>query len=216
MYDMNEAVAFKPRRGRPSAKQVAAIDAAILDAAKTMFLEEGFDQAAMETVIARTGVSKSTLYARYPSKEDLFSAVIKASVHQWSTQSAVDDDLLTEDIGQRLHHHARTIARSLTLQEIQAFHRILMATQDRFPRLARDMYAQGYSFILALLTRDIEEAAARDNQRVADARGVAERLIGAIVGWHMQETLVRAVPLAELLHFADRTVDLLLAGRAAW
>jgi AcrR family transcriptional regulator len=216
MERMKEAVAFKPRRGRPSAKQVAAIDAAILQAAKTMFLEDGFDQAAMESVIAKTGVSKSTLYARYPSKEDLFSAVIEASVQEWSKLSSVDDDQLTDDIGQRLHHHARTIARSLTMQEIQAFRRILLATQDRFPRLASAMYTQAYGFILNLLTRDIEDAALRDNRPVADARGVAERLIGAIVGWHLQESMVRDVPLAELLGFADRTADIMLAGRTVW
>lgn len=213
---MPEAIAFKPRRGRPSAKQVAAIDAAILQTAKEMFLTEGFDQAAMENVAFRTGVSKSTLYARYPSKEDLFSAVVEASVREWSDASAVDDDQLTDDLGQRLRHHARVIARSLLLNEIQAFRRLLLANQDRFPALSLAMYQQGYSYILGLLMRDIDDAARRDQLPVADGKGVAERLINAIVGWHMQESTVRDVLVGELLAFAERTADLLLAARESW
>lgn len=213
---MNAASAFKPRRGRPSAAQVAAIDAAILQAAKAMFLEDGYDRAAMESVTARTGVSKSTLYARYPSKEDLFFAVVEASVRQWSAMASVDDDQLTDDIGQRLGHHARTIARFLTMADVQAFRRILFATHERFPVLAKALYDRAHCFILDLLIRDIEDAAARDGCPVVDARGVAARLISAIQGWHLQESTVREVPVEELLEFADRTVALLLAGRAAW
>ena len=213
---MSKAAAFKPRRGRPSAKQVEAIDAAILQTAKAMFLEEGFDRAAMESVTARTGVSKSTLYARYPSKEDLFAAVVEASVREWSARFSVDDDQLTDDIGQRLRHHARTIARSMTMPDVQAFRRILFATHERFPALALAMYDQAYSFILNLLVRDIQDAAERDGCPAVDARGVAERLLSAIQGWYLQESTVREVPLHELIAFADRTVVLMLAGRSAW
>jgi AcrR family transcriptional regulator len=49
---------------------------AILGAAKAVFLERGYDAASMAEVAARVGGSKQTLYSYFPSKEDLFVAVI--------------------------------------------------------------------------------------------------------------------------------------------
>ena len=103
----------RPRSGRPTAARVSAIDRAIVEAARAMFLVGGFDGVAMEQVAATADISKGTLYARYPSKEALFSAVIEASIRDWSEEAARSDDQLTDDIGQRLRHHARTIAASL-------------------------------------------------------------------------------------------------------
>ena len=102
--------AFTPKRGRPDAKQVAAIDRAILATATQMFLELGYDGVAMENIAAATGVSKGTLYARYPSKEALFTTVIHDRVKQWSLISARQDHRLTDDIAERLHHHAHQSA----------------------------------------------------------------------------------------------------------
>ncbi|WP_410012184.1 TetR/AcrR family transcriptional regulator [Sodalis sp. C49] len=49
---------------------------AFLVAAKEVFLEVGFDQASMDTIAARSGSAKSTLYRYFDSKESLFSALI--------------------------------------------------------------------------------------------------------------------------------------------
>jgi AcrR family transcriptional regulator len=48
----------------------------LLDAALELFVEKGFTAARAEEVAQRAGVSKGTLYLYYPSKEELFKAVI--------------------------------------------------------------------------------------------------------------------------------------------
>lgn len=48
----------------------------ILDAAVELFLELGFDQTSMDAVAARAGVSKTTVYAHFGDKLELFRAVI--------------------------------------------------------------------------------------------------------------------------------------------
>ncbi len=50
--------------------------AELLDAALELFVEKGFTAARAEEVAQRAGVSKGTLYLYYPSKEELFKAVI--------------------------------------------------------------------------------------------------------------------------------------------
>ena len=39
----------------------------------------------------------------------LFSAVVEAAIREWSDASSEQDHLLTDDIGQRLRHHALAI-----------------------------------------------------------------------------------------------------------
>jgi TetR/AcrR family transcriptional repressor of mexJK operon len=48
----------------------------ILDGARRVFLRDGFAGASTDDIAAEAGVSKRTLYAYYPSKEDLFVEVL--------------------------------------------------------------------------------------------------------------------------------------------
>jgi AcrR family transcriptional regulator len=52
----------------------------LLDAALQLFAEKGFAATRSEEVARRAGVSKGTLYLYYPSKEDLFKAVVRQSM----------------------------------------------------------------------------------------------------------------------------------------
>jgi AcrR family transcriptional regulator len=207
---------FQPKRGRPSAKQVAAIDQAILSTARRLFLDQGFDIVAMEGIATAAGVSKSTLYARYPSKSVLFTAIIESSVREWSEISAQRERLLSDDIGERLQHYARTIAGSLSLPDVKAFQRTLLASRDRFPELSRTMYDVGYRYIVRQITRDIQAAAERDGIAARDPASIGELLVSAITGWQMQEMGHHDLSYAEIERFAVRTVDLLLAARTSW
>ena len=170
----------------------------------------------METIASEAGVSKGTLYARYPSKETLFEAVVAQSVGEWSADAARDDHLLTDDLADRLRHHARTIARSSFNPDVRAFQRLLFANGDRFPTLTRAMYEKGYMYIVRLLAKDIEAAAARDAVPVRDADGVARHLVSAITGYHLQESGNRELSLEEMDALAMRAVELLIIGRAVW
>ncbi len=52
----------------------------LLDAALELFVEKGFAATRAEEVAQRAGVSKGTLYLYYPSKEELFKAVLAQAV----------------------------------------------------------------------------------------------------------------------------------------
>lgn len=74
MTDSN--VRAKPApRGRP---KDPAKRAAILDAAKRLFLANGIDGTSMDTVAKEAGVSKLTVYSHFSDKETLFCAAIEA------------------------------------------------------------------------------------------------------------------------------------------
>ena len=48
----------------------------VLDAAFELFLEHGYEGTSMEAIARATGVTKPVVYACYPSKEELFKALL--------------------------------------------------------------------------------------------------------------------------------------------
>ena len=52
----------------------------LIEAALSLFVEKGFAATRVEEVAARAGVSKGTLFLYFPSKEDLFKAVVRETV----------------------------------------------------------------------------------------------------------------------------------------
>lgn len=66
--------------GRPTREQAAAIDARILDGARAVFCRKGVANSGLEEIAAELGVSKHTLYRRYPNKAALLEAVVGRDV----------------------------------------------------------------------------------------------------------------------------------------
>lgn len=54
--------------------------ARILDAAETIFSEQGFEKTQLEEVASRAGYTRGAIYAHYASKEDLFLALMEHRV----------------------------------------------------------------------------------------------------------------------------------------
>ena len=52
----------------------------LLEAALDLFVEKGFAATKSEEVAAKAGVSKGTLFLYFPSKEELFKAVVRENV----------------------------------------------------------------------------------------------------------------------------------------
>jgi AcrR family transcriptional regulator len=75
---------------RPAARE------RILEAATRLFLRDGFRAVGIDTIIAEAGVAKMTLYAHFPSKDDLIVAYLERANEQfWAwldgASAAVDD-----------------------------------------------------------------------------------------------------------------------------
>ncbi|WP_455820907.1 TetR/AcrR family transcriptional regulator [Pseudomonas cerasi] len=83
---------------RPEARHEA-----IVEAAAQLFQEMGYERASMNELSKRLGGSKATLYNYFPSKEALFSAVIRTYTTHHLTEAA---SLLND-----------AVAKSVTLEE---------------------------------------------------------------------------------------------------
>ena len=67
----------------------------IVQAALALFAERGFAATKLEDVAARAGIGKGTIYLYFPTKEDLFRAVVREGLlpnleppRRWSPRTA--------------------------------------------------------------------------------------------------------------------------------
>ncbi|MET4594523.1 MULTISPECIES: TetR/AcrR family transcriptional regulator [unclassified Sphingomonas] len=67
----------KRKRGRPSEAERRAIDEHVIDAAFAIFRAQGFDATRMDKVAAAAGITKMSLYRRFPGKGELLAEVIE-------------------------------------------------------------------------------------------------------------------------------------------
>ena len=65
------------RRGRPAAGQDPAKRQQIIEGARRVFIDMGFDAASMNDITREAGVSKGTIYVYFANKEELFEALIE-------------------------------------------------------------------------------------------------------------------------------------------
>lgn len=94
-----EAPAEAPHRGRP---RDPSCDQAILEATIELLAEVGYDRTSIDAVAARAGVSKPTIYRRWPKgKEQLASAAV---AHCKEDEPVIDTGSLRGDLVASIEH----------------------------------------------------------------------------------------------------------------
>jgi len=210
---------FTARRGRPSAAQLAAISETILSAAQALFLSQGYASTSMEAIVAASGVSKATLYARYANKHELFQAIVEERVQAWqaaaAADSAVEDGLADQDIAVWLRHRAIAMLQALRQPEIRAFDHLVVSEGPRFPELARLFHEMGYMLNVRAIATRLSRA---DGQPSPTEQTLlaAKLFASGLVGWIRQESGVGEVTDATCGAAADMMARLLIDGRSAW
>ena len=109
----------------------------LLQAALALFVEKGFAATRTEEVARRAGVSKGTLYLYYPSKEELFKAVVR---HNLSSLIAEGEELASQFVGsssELLSLLMHTWWQRVGSTPAAGIHKIVLAEVRNFPELAQ-------------------------------------------------------------------------------
>ncbi|WP_136244378.1 TetR/AcrR family transcriptional regulator [Mycobacterium intracellulare] len=163
------------RAGRPRDTQ---LHHAILDATRELLTTGGYAELSMESVAARAGVGKKTLYRRWPSKAPLVAeAVLEAYGGTGSFPVAETGDLRA-DLQAWLREHADFLAQPAN----GALVRALIAAAAARPADGDDLYQQLSAPQLDGLTTRLRRAV-RDEElsAAADLDAIAEALIGTML-----------------------------------
>jgi len=154
---------------------------AILDAARPIFLREGWAGATLDRVAAESGISKMTVYRHFSNKDDLFQALVETMCEamRGEAESAphATDEMLPAD---RLRREAEGFTVALVRPDALALYRVIVADGWRFPALARNFERSGLAVlrkrvasILSQLDFAEDERARRASSFIAIALGDA-------------------------------------------
>lgn len=166
----------------------------------------------MDAIAAAAGVSKGTLYSRYPNKESLLRAVVEDRADAWSAVASQRNSMAGNTLEKRLKHHARTVMVWSASDEIRAFERLL----DGAPEVARVRHEILYSSMIDFLAGEIHDYSRAEGTPARHPKRVATTLMAAFSGWLRMERLAGSVSEREAVAFAHRTIDMLIAGRSGW
>ncbi len=203
------------RRGRPTSSEMEERDAQLMAVATSLFFQQGYGATTMAQVARIARISKTTLYARFPSKAALFRGIVSAEVDQLNAAAAeglneaktLYDALYAIGQGSLLMGHDPNFIQ-LT--------RLTYGESGRFPELGEAAVARRKEGVQAI-AGTIRTFAEKDGIACTDPIGAAEIFITLIVGWS-------TVAMVEDEHSVSRddeatlrkAVKFFLASRAEW
>ena len=122
----------------------------IVQGARSIFLQQGFDAASMNDIARAAGVSKGTLYVYFDDKEQLFEAIVheECQVHAEGTFDLDHNDRNVEDTLTRL---GVAYIKFLCQPEKASALRTVVAIADRMPEIGRIFYETGPAVGIAKL-----------------------------------------------------------------
>jgi AcrR family transcriptional regulator len=200
------SVSLRIHRLEPQSARGRARLAKILDAAADLFLEVGYEQTSIDAILLRSGGSKSTLYAYFPTKQDLFRAVIDSVVANSEIGMALD---ISSNARVVLTEFAVSRQRVVMSPRHRAVLGLVIAERDRFPDLAQIYWDRGPQRSGTQLITYLEALRNREILAIDDAAVAAEFFIGMLFQhWHRQLFYVTLPPPSEALirAHADRVV----------
>ncbi|NGN64696.1 TetR/AcrR family transcriptional regulator [Streptomyces sp. A7024] len=207
-----------PAPAVPSGPRAARKREAILDAARRVFLREGFG-AGVDLLAAEAGVSKVTLYNHFGSKERLFMAVIGQTLDEALGESqAVIHERLAEavDVRAALVQTCRAWVQGLTTPEVLALRDLIAAERRRFPELGRTWLERGPTRQHAAIAAALDRLVARGRLRIADTEVAALQLAGLVLHPHLVLSQYSGGVDPQLVErLIENGVDLFLSGYEA-
>lgn len=154
-------------------------EAAIIEAARKTFLARGFDGASMDSIALAANVSKRTVYNRFRSKEDLFTAAIDETCRRILPVDimSIEANLPAEDF---LETMLRRFLEGILEPEAIALRRIAAFESSRNPALGRAYLDHGPRWMVEQCAPLLERLGPRLSLNIADATEACWRL-GALV-----------------------------------
>ncbi|UOF15849.1 TetR/AcrR family transcriptional regulator [Lysobacter capsici] len=132
---------------------------AILEAAKRLFLSDGYDGVSMDQIAAGAGVSKLTVYSHFGDKETLFSAAVQAYCEQHLPPPLFEPAPATA-LRERLIEIATAFYEMISTPEAIQIHRLLCSPQLAESPLSKMFWDAGpqrlHDEFAALLQRRVE------------------------------------------------------------
>jgi len=175
----------------PKASLMKKKRAAIVDAARRAFLENGYASTSMDRIAAAAGVSIKTVYRHFDNKDDLFSAVMQAACRQDGGFDGLVDEPEEREPSLERPWFSKPPRAALVMAGVEYLQHVLSAeqlalyrvvTQDahRFPELGRRYREEVIEHRNALFARYLDRWAAAQKWKVRNRGRAANAFAGML------------------------------------
>lgn len=166
------------------------LHAHILDSAKALFLESGFERTSMDAVAARAKTSKRSLYAHFPTKDALFLAVIDRVDDLFHGRMRTPSDYADEPVEAVTLFSGRFLQMLAWVPILQTF-RLAVTVADQFPEAARRIHAVFFEGTTSTLSTYLTGILDLD---APGAKAHATAILGASISPAFEEMLLGVRP----------------------
>ncbi len=161
-----EACALVPRRRHAAGADPSKRDQ-ILDGARQVFFDKGFDAASLNDICRAAGVSKGTIYVYFSDKVDLFETLIARERERLFSgiEQILDEDAPLAD---RLRRFGRRQAEIICSDHVIQAQRIIIGSVERMPEMGARFYDGGAQRSQGAVLRLFEREIAAGRMVIAD------------------------------------------------
>ena len=188
----------------------------LIEAALSVFSEHGFNAAKLEEIAHRAGVSKGTIYLYFPSKEELFKAVVRDIIAAQLQSAYLGAS--TRSASEALEHTLRAHWAFSTDPRFDAWFRILIAELPKHPDLLAFYNEQVIDRAWDILEAVIARGIASGEFRTVDPRlavGFANSLVVMHRHWMSSCSIRPEYQRRDRQQIIDGIVDFALAALRA-
>ncbi len=151
----------------------------IVAAAQAEFVGKGYAATRLDDVARRAGVAKGTLYLYFPSKAELFQAVVRAAIvsRVAEGEAAAAGGLAEAALRRALHGFAAQITAPGTREVVH----LVIAESARYPEIADFYYAEVVQRGLAIIRGLVERGVAAGEFRPTALDRFPQALMAPVV-----------------------------------
>jgi AcrR family transcriptional regulator len=191
----------------------------LLDAALVLFVEKGFAATRSEEVAQHAGVSKGTLYLYYPSKEELFKAVVRQNLAKLIGEGAEIVGSFDGPTSELLVRLFDTWWDRVADSDAGGLHKVVQAEVRNFPDLAQFYADEVILPAHRLFEGVVQRGIARGEFRPVDVPAVAHAVMAPMIFLMMHKHSFGACPIEGVCLDPKATLmahaDLMLNGLRA-
>jgi AcrR family transcriptional regulator len=191
----------------------------VLDAALDLFARKGFAATRMDDIAKAAGLSKAAIYLYFPSKEDVFKALVETRIVVLRDAMAEAVEGMKHDPISGLRHVIRLWSVSSSDSQLAAIPRIILAESARFPELAdfyhRVVIARTQKVLIELIEAGINKGLFRAIDPISAARAMVSPILFEMLRRQAFPNEGKQPPLAEVSEtFFDLFLNGIIAPRA--
>lgn len=206
---------------RPDDPRVVRSRAAVVEAARSLFLTKGYAGTTMDEIAAAAGLTKRTLYNNYADKHQLFTLIVtEVSAFAEAFARGLYDELESVDTAGNLRATlddlAQRMTRMIARPEIIALRRLLVGESRDFPALATEYFDRAPGQVLDALAKGFVRLSRAGLLTLSDPHRAAAQFAYLIVGEPLDRAMLTGVlpPAEEISTCAREGVETFLARYA--